>query len=167
MLDRIKKLFSDEKGNPPSNSVIFWNVMYYVLLGVCALINFELFFLIYFISSVFGLAIMFDNKGEFGNNWWGYTTIISLFLLLIIGVGYITVYPIFKLVTWFNNLLNDKTCLKHDYKRITKTPFMVNDINSYCSFVVKYECNKCGKIKTGNSDTYVGMRIQNMTNDEK
>jgi len=158
MLDKIKRWLAIEN-KKPSNSVLFWNAMYYVTLGISALFSLDLFWLLYGISSFLAIGILFDNDESLKINYWVMTSMPILFLGFVGGIAFIIIYPFYKLVTWINKLLNGKTCLRHDYKRITETPPMRDSDNTICSFEVTYECRKCNKEKKGWSDMYLGMEI--------
>lgn len=158
MLDRIKNFFS-VKGVKPSNSVLFWNAMYYVVLGVSALIHLDWFWVLYGISSFLAIGFIFDNNDSMDKNFWIMTTMPVLFILTVGGIVFIIIYPFYKLVNWINKLLDGETCLKHDDKRTSEIPEMVDDPNCASSYPVTYTCQKCGRVKETRSDLMLGMRI--------
>lgn len=158
MLDVIKKFFTVD-GNKPSNSVLFWNAMYYVVCGILALINLDYFLVFYGSSSFIAIGFILDNDDSIDKNLWVITSMPMLFLFTVGGGAFLIIYPFYKLVTWINDLLNGKTCLRHDDKRTSEIPEMVDDPNCASSYPVTYTCQKCGREKETMSDLMLGRRI--------
>ena len=52
-----------------------------------------------------------------------------------------------------------KIFCRHDWKRTSDIPPMVDDPNSMCSYQMDLTCKKCGKVKEVYSDMHAGMRI--------
>lgn len=164
MLNKIKGFLKIKKR--PTNVVIFWNALYYIVLIVSALINWEIGVGIYAFSSIFAMlmicgGVLSPDEAEdlFKGQIWVLTSMPVLFIGFWGGVAFIVIYPIYKLIKWINNLLNGKTCLRHDDKRTSELPSMVNDPNCSSSYEITYTCQKCGRVKETWSDQMGGVRI--------
>lgn len=151
----------------PSNSVIFWNALYYTVLLILALIDIEFGQMLWFMASLVSMLMIAvsmlspreadDLKWE--NQWWAYTTMPVLMIALVGGCAFIVIYPIYKLVRWINDLLDGKTCFRHDDKRTSELPKMVDDTNCASSYPITYTCQKCGREKHTSSDLMLGVRV--------
>jgi len=155
MISKIRNLFKID--GDIKDSVIFWNIMYYVILGVSALINLELAQGLYFISSILSIAFILDSD-ELKYHFWAYTTLPFLFVFLIGGCGFIIIYPIYRLVKWVNSVVDGETCLKHKFGQISKTPNHVIDRACASSYPITIKCDRCGKIKETTSGLKIGVR---------
>lgn len=108
----IKNLIEDIRSEM-TNSILFWNALYYIALIGSMFYDMEIATGIWGISSIigllFGFAAVFDDDDEhfFIRNLWFYTTIVALIIYAGVIFYFIIVRPIRKLIKSFNNWLNN------------------------------------------------------------
>lgn len=158
-MKRLKNLFKDVP-----NSVIFWNAMYYLILGVVSIIDLDVAFGIYIFSSVIGFLFIvgsvFDGTDDdIKHHLWLVTSFGVIYIAIIGGLAFCVIYPMYKLVNWINRVLDADTCIRHGWKIISKPPKMVDDPDSMCSYNIVLKCDRCYREKTVQSDLHLGSRI--------
>ena len=107
----IKNLIEDIRSEV-TNSILFWNALYYIALIGSMFYDMEIATGIWGVSSIIGLLLGFgavfdEDDNFFIKHLWIYTTIVALMIYACVILYFIAWRPISFLIKKFNNWLNN------------------------------------------------------------